>query len=72
VSAAVVQFLDAAGKAKVTDRPPKITFEGQSTFIKLCTVCNAHMPHVRRDDFSECVICGTRTYAKRNDSSEAG
>lgn len=42
---------------------PRITYEGQSTFWKMCTVCAEMMPHVRRDDFTECVVCGHKTYA---------
>lgn len=55
---------------KVTTDAPRITYEGQSTFFKFCTSCADLMPHVRRDDYSECVVCGNRTYAKPKPESE--
>lgn len=62
-----IQFLQAAGRAgdvqpKITGTP-QISYEGQSTFWKLCRVCMDQMPHIRKDDYSECAVCGCRTYA---------
>lgn len=44
---------------------PKITYEGQSTFLKFCEDCQAHYPHIRALDYTECAVCGKRTHAVR-------
>lgn len=49
---------------QVTNKPPRITCDGQTTFWKMCTVCAEMMPHVRRDDYTECVLCGHKTHVK--------
>ncbi len=65
MSQAVRQFVECARQQepRVVENHPRVTFEGQSTFFKFCPVCMDQMPHVRRDDFSECVVCGNRSYA---------
>lgn len=40
---------------------PRITYEGQSVFWKDCPYCMQSMPHIRRDDDSECAVCGFRS-----------
>ncbi len=68
MSRAIQQFLEHARQGSgrtpaIKQDAPRITYEGQSTFFKMCTVCMEHMPHIRREDYSECVVCGNRTYA---------
>ena len=60
-----VEFVEIARTVKVTDETPQITYEGQSTFWKFCTVCHDEMPHVRKDDYSECAVCGNKSYKKK-------
>jgi len=74
MSDAVNQFLEHARSGdeidpRIKQGKPRITLDGQSTFSKMCPVCLDHMPHVRREDFSECVVCGNRTYNKRTDAA---
>jgi len=60
-----VEFVEIARTVNVTEGPPRITYEGQSTFWKFCTVCHYEMPHVRKDDYSECAVCGNKSYKKK-------
>ena len=69
MSQATNQFLDAAKAAKITDEAPRITYEGQSTFMKFCSVCFEIMPHIRRDDHSECAVCGLKTFKHESGQS---
>lgn len=66
MSTASTQFVLMAKSAdpKVTGTPA-ITYEGQSTFTKYCEDCQAHYPHIRAEDYTECAVCGKRTYAIR-------
>ena len=47
----------------VTNKEPRITYEGETTFWKMCACCGEMMPHIRKEDYSECIVCGMRKYA---------
>ena len=65
-----VEFVEIARAVTVTEGIPRITLDGQSTFMKMCTgECHQMMPHVRRDDYSECVLCGKKTYAVKPENN---
>lgn len=58
--------------AKVGDEPtsntePYVGGQGTATFWKMCVGdCADFTPHVRKEDYTECVVCGCRTYAKKD------
>lgn len=54
---------------KISNVPPRIIFDGQSTFMKFCAVCGEQMPHIRQDDYFMCVVCETKSYAKKPEAS---
>lgn len=70
-SAAALFTLHArsGNEPKVVIQTPRITCDGQSTFMKFCAVCGDQMPHIRKDDFSMCVVCETKTYAKKPEAA---
>ena len=70
MSTATNQFLEAAGQAAIRD--PQAAPKPVNTFMRLCPGCLELMPHVRKGDYSECVICGHRTYRHTYDHAEAG
>jgi rRNA maturation endonuclease Nob1 len=70
MSHASVQFIEKAREIRVVQNHPRVTQDGQATFFKFCPVCHEPMPHVRKEDYSECVLCGNRTY--RNSQSKEG
>ena len=61
---AAVEFVEIARTVKITDETPQITYEGQSTFWKFCTGCHDQMQHIRKEDYSECAVCGNKSYKK--------
>lgn len=64
-----VMARSGAQEPKVSDLPPRVTFDGQSTFMKFCAVCGEQMPHIRQDDYCMCAACETKTYAKKPEAS---
>lgn len=42
----------------ITDKPPRILYNGKPTFTKQCKTCECPMPHVKTDKGAKCVICG--------------
>jgi hypothetical protein len=58
------QFSTMARDSRVTEKAPRITYEGQTTFTKLCTACGFHTPHVLIPNGSRCILCAP---AKDND-----
>lgn len=61
--AALFSIHARSGQEPKISPPPRVTVDGQSTFWKLCLVCGDQMPHIRREDYTECVACGQKTYA---------
>lgn len=57
MSAARDFLLMANADPRVTDRQPRVTYEGQTTFTKLCVRCGFHTPHILIAGGSQCVIC---------------
>jgi hypothetical protein len=43
------------GKPTVTDRPPRLTMDGQHTIMKLCAGCGQQMPH--QVGAKVCILC---------------
>jgi hypothetical protein len=54
-------FAVIARDARVVEDKPRVTYEGQSTFWKWCSVCCEAMPHIRAGNFCQCVVCETKT-----------
>jgi uncharacterized Zn finger protein (UPF0148 family) len=49
--------LMAKAKPRVTDQQPKVTYQGQTTFTKMCEACGFQTPHAHIDGKWQCVIC---------------
>lgn len=53
-------------KDKPDDKPVEPYVGGQeATFWKMCNECADMTPHMRKDDYCECLVCGCRTYSKK-------
>jgi len=51
------RFATIARDGRVTDEAPRVIYQGQTTFTKLCLSCGFHTPHVLVDGGSKCIIC---------------
>jgi len=70
-----MRFVVHARRVRLVDETPppapphqkSIDGEGsqENVFWKMCTDCLEIMPHYRRDDHSECSVCGLRTFPRR-------
>jgi hypothetical protein len=45
----------------VSNKPKKVTYEGKSTFIKLCFGCWLCTPHYMDGGNAVCLICGHKS-----------
>ena len=60
-------FLLIARDTREPTEEPYVAYQGESTFWKMCVGdCADFTPHVRKEDYTECVVCGCRTYAKKS------
>ena len=50
-------FVTMARDSRITDRPPKVMYQGQTTFTKICLACGFHTPHAYINGKWQCVIC---------------
>ena len=42
---------------KITNNAPRITMDGQTTFMRQCPECGCVMPHILTDKGPQCVVC---------------
>jgi hypothetical protein len=45
----------------VSEKSPQVTYEGKSTFTKLCCGCWMPTPHYMDGDASVCILCGHKS-----------
>jgi len=51
-------FSMMARGVRVFCEPPKVTYKGKPTFMRICIRCGNHQPHVLVDGKYQCVVCG--------------
>lgn len=67
-----MQFVLAARRMKLVEETTEpVIHEVQSSYMKFCSFCFEMMPHIRKEDHSECTVCGLQTFPKRNESGQA-
>jgi rRNA maturation endonuclease Nob1 len=67
------QFVLAARRVILVEETEPVIHAAQSAFMKFCSVCFEIMPHVRKEDHSECTVCGLKTFPKSHvNESEPG
>lgn len=61
---AVQQFVEIVRETPEEESTPA----QENTFLKFCTFCFELMPHYRRDDYSECSVCGLKTFKRMTEN----
>jgi len=63
-----LQFVLHARRVQLVNEQPPVIHAAESSFMKFCSYCFEIMPHVRKEDYSECSMCGLKTFPKTSES----
>jgi rRNA maturation endonuclease Nob1 len=68
-----LQFVLAARRMTLVEEIEPVIHQAQSQYMRFCSVCLEIMPHVRKEDRSECTVCGLPTFPESHaNESESG